>query len=116
MALRAPNPALATETVTVNRRTVTRDASAGSSFAPGATDEYPAIVTMQIVNHEAIVVRSGSKLSQSLWDVLLFHDTDPLVVPDDLLAVQGQSRNLIATKRSTYREAGAWYVLCQTTE
>lgn len=117
MALRPPNPLLATETVTHVTRTLTSDLSGGGQFAGSTGPSYVAIVTLQKVNKEGLRERAGTNLSEMLWDVVIFNDVDPLILPQySVLLVQGQDRILIATERSSYREAGAWYVLCRSVE
>ncbi len=128
MPLLAPNPRLATETVTIDMyrsvdtglrtidiRTLADDSSGGQAFEDGSMVTFPAIATQQVLNRDGIKNRAGSTLSEALWDVLLFSTNDPGVLPQKttmLLAVQ--NRTLIATTLSTQREAGAWYVLCKS--
>lgn len=118
MALRAPNPRLGTEAITVVTRTKTDGTSGDQSFTPPAGVDYPyAVVTMQRINHEGLRNRSGRTLAEALWDVLIFTTNDPAVKPQlSQIIVAGQGRTLVAMLPSTKREAGCWYVLAQTIE
>src|SRR4051812_3587882 len=99
MALRPPNPALGTQSITVDGRTLTDDAAGGQSFSAGTSTPYPyCVATMQIVNHQGMNNRAGTTLGEALWDVLIFTGDDPGVVPQkSKLTIAGQGRILIAT-------------------
>lgn len=116
MALQPPSPTLGTQQITVAGRVLVDDTSGGQSFSAGASTTYPyCIATMQIVNHQGMVNRAGTTLGEALWDVLIFNDTDPGIVPQkSKLTIVGQDRILTATLKSTKREAGCWYVLAKS--
>lgn len=117
MALRPPNPLLATETITIDIRTLSDDSHGGQSFVDGATVTYPAIVTQQVLNRDGLKARGGGTLSECLWDILIFNISDPGVLPQKTkMTVNVQNRVIIAQTLSTQREAGCWYVLGKSTE
>jgi hypothetical protein len=121
MALLPPNPALATETVTIVPRTKADGTMGDRSLSEGSGTAYPCIATMQVLNRSGVAVRAGAEQSNTMWNVLIFSDDEPTpaVRPGTTIlrvAAQGQVRSLKATTRSTPREPGCWYVLAEGVE
>ena len=115
MALRPPNPSLATDMVSVTRTNDAVGARGGLFEDAGASASFPAIVTKSTTD----ITRkdddgAGAPVSVSLWDVMLLTSSDPGVLIDDLLTVTSDGKRKLKALGPSYpRSTGAYKVECQ---
>lgn len=111
MALLAPNPLLAVDTITTDPRTTVKGQRGDLSYADAGGTTYPAIVTQQTAAGLRLETM-GQPIAKTNWDILIFIASDPLVKKDHNLQDQN-GRILTSMGRSVQRETGCYYVQAQ---
>jgi len=108
MALLAPNPLLAVDTITTDPRTTNKGSRGDLSYADATGVTYPAIVTQQ-TSSGLRQETPGQPMSVTRWDILIFASSDPQVKKEHNLTDQN-GRVLTAVTKSVQRETGCYYV------